>query len=120
MRLPRVLTRPLEERLLEDAHWRVREELARLATLEANLQRARARHEAALAEAARNGRPAARPLRLESVRFEDLRDAGLSVTQAARVLTVRDRGGLESLSDLGKVPGLSQKSRAMLRHRLSD
>ncbi len=43
---------------------------------------------------------------LNSATFEELREAGLSVTQATRILAYRERfGGYGSIEDLEKVPG---------------
>ena len=43
---------------------------------------------------------------LNSATFEQLREAGLSVTQATRILAYRERfGGYSSVEDLEKVPG---------------
>ena len=43
---------------------------------------------------------------LNSATFEELREAGLSVTQATRILAYRERfGGYSSVDDLEKVPG---------------
>src|SRR5690606_26036957 len=43
---------------------------------------------------------------LNSATFEELREAGLSVTQATRILAYRERfGGYDSVEDLEKVPG---------------
>lgn len=45
-------------------------------------------------------------LNLNHATFEQLREVGLSVTQATRVLAYRERfGGYDSLDDLDKVPG---------------
>ena len=45
---------------------------------------------------------------LNSATFEDLREIGLSVTQATRILNHRDREGrFETLEQLGQVPGMT-------------
>lgn len=50
--------------------------------------------------------------------FEDLRHLGLTITQAARVITLRDkRGGYDSLDDLDLVPGLPDALREELGRR---
>jgi DNA uptake protein ComE-like DNA-binding protein len=49
-----------------------------------------------------------RKIALNMASFEDLRAAGLSVTQSARLIAYRDvRGGYQSIEDLDDVPGLS-------------
>ena len=42
---------------------------------------------------------------LATANFEDLRNIGMSVTQAKRVLRYRDERGLNSIADLEQVPG---------------
>jgi len=127
--------------MVQDARERVRHELTQLAALEAKLRRAELHHEAQLAVGEpfdeRNGHgaspyhqeqlpldagpPAARQqLTLGSVSFEDLRDLGLSVTEATRVLMVRHRGELTRTSDLATVSGLSPVSRRTLERNLVD
>ncbi len=111
MRLPKRMTRPLEERMLKDAQWRVRGELAELAALQAKAKRAEESYKA-------NGRE--RPMTLATVTFEDLRDLGLSMTDSMRVLDSRYRGHLGGLGDLETVRGLSRKTRATLASALPE
>jgi hypothetical protein len=127
--------------MVQDARERVRHELTQLAALEAKLRRAELHHEAQLAVVDpvddRNGdgagryhqeqlpldtaAPAARPqLTLGSVSFEDLRDLGLSVTEATRVLMVRHRGELVRTADLAGVGGLSPAALQTLKRNLVD
>ena len=57
---------------------------------------------------------------LNSATFEELREAGLSVTQATRILAYRERfGGYSSVEDLEKVPGFPADLIESLRGRLS-
>ena len=56
---------------------------------------------------------AERPTELNSATFEQLRELGLSVTQAIRVVTYRERQhGFTSLDDLDGIPGMR---RSLLR-----
>jgi competence ComEA-like helix-hairpin-helix protein len=57
---------------------------------------------------------------LNSATFEELREAGLSVTQATRILAYRERfGGYGSVEDLEKVPGFPADLIESLRTRLT-
>lgn len=59
-------------------------------------------------------------LNLNSATFEELREAGMSVTQATRILAYRERfGGYGSVDDLEKVPGFPADLIESLRGRLS-
>ena len=123
----------------------VSHELARLTRLEHELERACMRYERAIAELdQRAGRlrlmhppaeqvvqtamaeptedelPVEKRVKLSSASFEDLRGLGLSMTQARRVLKLRDRGALQSPAGLDAVPGLPHKQRALLKLRLRD
>jgi len=52
--------------------------------------------------------------------FEALREAGLSVTQATRILAYRERfGGYGSVDDLEKVPGFPSELIDSLRGRIT-
>ncbi len=54
----------------------------------------------------------------ERASVEGLRGLGLSITQAARLVTNREaRGGFASLDELDAVPGLPAEQRAELRER---
>jgi hypothetical protein len=123
---------------------RVSEELQRLTRLEHELERACMRYERAIAELdqrasrLRLAHPPAEQIvqtvmaegdedglskkrvRLSSASFEDLRGLGLSITQARRMLKLRDRGALQSPAGLDAVPGLPHKQRALLKLRLRD
>jgi DNA uptake protein ComE-like DNA-binding protein len=58
-------------------------------------------------------------LELNTVTVEGLRGLGLSITQAARIVTRRDAtGGFGSLDELDEVPGIPSEQRAALRERL--
>lgn len=57
---------------------------------------------------------------LNSATFEQLREAGLSVTQATRILAYRERfGGYGSVDDLEKVPGFPSELIDSLRGRIT-
>ena len=57
---------------------------------------------------------------LNSATFEQLREAGLSVTQATRILAYRERfGGYSSVADLEKVPGFPADLIESLQGRIS-
>ena len=60
------------------------------------------------------------PMRLSEVGFEDLRSLGLSVTQAKRILALRDSGALDSTANLESVPGLPARQVAELKRVLRD
>jgi DNA uptake protein ComE-like DNA-binding protein len=63
--------------------------------------------------------PAGDRLDLNQAGFDELRAAGLSVTQANRVIAYRDRlGGYGSVDDLDKVPGFPRALLAELKDRL--
>jgi len=59
-------------------------------------------------------------LRLEDAGFDDLRSLGLSVTQAKRILALRDSGALDSTANLESVPGLPARQVAELKRVLRD
>ncbi len=59
-------------------------------------------------------------INLNSATFEELREAGLSVTQATRILAYRERfGGYNSVEDLEKVPGFPADLIDSLRGRIT-
>gem|GEM_PF-1193075 len=59
-------------------------------------------------------------INLNSATFEELREAGLSVTQATRILAYRERfGGYNSVEDLEKVPGFPADLIESLRGKLT-
>jgi DNA uptake protein ComE-like DNA-binding protein len=65
--------------------------------------------------AAEPGKPS-----LNAVSFDELRDLGMSVTQARRVIAYRDRGGgFKSLDELDSVPGFPKDFLAALKKRLT-
>ena len=118
----------------------VPDRVAEVTRLELELERACARYERAIAaldeHADRLEHPSAdeivrtamaEPLRgpehvvrLSSASFEDLRGLGLSVTQARRILKLRDGGALESTARLDSVPGIPGSQVAALKLRLID
>ena len=60
------------------------------------------------------------PLDINKASFQQLRDAGLSVTQATRVIAYRERqDGFGSIDDLESVPGFSKRFVADVRDRLT-
>lgn len=59
-------------------------------------------------------------INLNSATFEELREAGLSVTQATRILAYRERfGGYNAVEDLEKVPGFPPDLIESLRGRVT-
>ena len=125
----------------------VSNELARLTRLQFELERACMRYERAIAELderagrirlvhppaeqvvqsamaepteGEGGLPIEKRVRLSSASFDDLRGLGLSITQARRVLKLRDRGALQSPAGLDAVPGIPHRQRALLKLRLRD
>ena len=49
-------------------------------------------------------------INLNEAKFEELRELGMSVTQATRVITYRERhNGFDSLDELAAVPGLPRE-----------
>lgn len=57
-------------------------------------------------------------INLNTVTFEQLREQGLSVTQATRLLAHRERiGGFKSADDLDDVPGFPPEVLADLKSR---
>jgi DNA uptake protein ComE-like DNA-binding protein len=59
-------------------------------------------------------------INLNEASFEQLRDAGLSVTQTGRVLAHRERGGgFRSLDELDEIPGFSQDFLDRIKSRLT-
>ncbi len=102
-----------------------------LEALEARLpeldRRARMGDELAMALSRYGGRSEAEPLeggpleRLNGASFEQLRSMGLSVTQAARVIALRDgRRGFAAVDEVDQVPGLSADAAAELKRSLGD
>ena len=56
---------------------------------------------------------------LDVATFEQLREVGLSATQAARVIAARDLdGGFQRWEELDRIPGLSKATRRKLRDEL--
>ena len=56
---------------------------------------------------------------LNSASFEQLREVGLSTTQAARLIARRDRlGGFGSVAELEEIPGLPAATRQALADRV--
>lgn len=54
--------------------------------------------------------PASGPVNLNDASFEELRNAGLSVTQTGRVLAHRERGGgFSSVDELDEIPGFPRE-----------
>jgi Translation initiation factor IF-2, N-terminal region/Helix-hairpin-helix motif len=65
------------------------------------------------------GVPDGPTLSLTSIEFDELRDLGMSVTQAKRVLRYRDeRGGFRSLDELDNVPGFPKGFLTDVKRRL--
>jgi competence ComEA-like helix-hairpin-helix protein len=59
-------------------------------------------------------------INLNSADYEELREFGMSVTQAKRIVTYREKlGGFRSVDDLDQVPGLPKEFRADLKRRSS-
>ena len=60
------------------------------------------------------------PVDLNEVTYEELRALDLTMTQARRLLSYRDRrGGFSSLSDIDEVPGFPEYVREDLKRRVS-
>ena len=58
-------------------------------------------------------------LEANTATFEQLRAAGLSLTQSANLIRQREaQGGFRSLADLGRIPGLSQAARRTIGERI--
>ena len=56
---------------------------------------------------------------LNNATFEELRDAGLSVTQTGRVLAYRERsGGFGSVDELDSIPGFPKDFLMRIKERL--
>ena len=65
-------------------------------------------------------RPGKAPLSLASATFDDLRALGLSVTQAKRVLSFRERlDGFDSVDDLNHVPGFPKSLLSELKSQVT-
>jgi len=63
--------------------------------------------------------PEGEKVELNGATFEQLRDLGLSVTQATRVITYRERqSGFDSLDDLDSVPGMPKAFLRKVKPRL--
>jgi DNA uptake protein ComE-like DNA-binding protein len=61
----------------------------------------------------------ASPLDINKASFEQLREVGLSVTQATRVIAYRERRWFKSIDDLESVPGFPKRFLADVRDRLT-
>jgi competence ComEA-like helix-hairpin-helix protein len=60
------------------------------------------------------------PLDVNKATFEELRDLGMSVTEATRVIAYRERrDGFDSVDDLDTVPGVSTKLMSKIRDQLT-
>ena len=71
-------------------------------------------------QAAGTGGQAGGQMNLNTVTFEQLREQGLSVTQATRLLAHRERlGGFQSVDDLNQVAGFPQELLDDLKTRSS-
>ena len=58
------------------------------------------------------------PIALNSVTFEQLREQGLSVTQATRLLAHRERvGQFQSVDELDEIPGFAREFAEDLKRR---
>ncbi len=109
---------------INDAEQRAREAEQRARRMVADVARPRGRQ--AAAEPAPAEPPpepetasAQEPVSLSSASFEQLRAAGLSVTQTGRVLAHRERtGGFSSLEELTTIPGFPRELLDSLRGRL--
>ena len=80
----------------------------------------------ALAESAARGAVTAEAVKtdtgisIRAVTFDELRGFGLSMTQARRVIRLRDEGGLGAAADLDSVPGIPRDQLARLKTLLRD
>ncbi len=57
-------------------------------------------------------------INLQTASFEELRELGMSITQALRVLDYRERNGGFSVDDLDRVPGFSRDTRIAIKQKL--
>jgi DNA uptake protein ComE-like DNA-binding protein len=57
-------------------------------------------------------------INLQTASFEELRELGMSITQALRVLDYRERNGGFSIDDLDRVPGFSSDTRIAIKQKL--
>jgi hypothetical protein len=57
-------------------------------------------------------------LRLSTASFDELRELGMSVTQAKRVIRQREEGGFQTVDELERVPGFPKAFLAEVRDRL--
>ncbi|HET8592935.1 MAG TPA: helix-hairpin-helix domain-containing protein, partial [Solirubrobacterales bacterium] len=65
-------------------------------------------------------RPSGSPLDVNRATFEQLRDLGMSVTQATRVIAYRERqAGFDSVDELESVPGIPETFVSELKDRLT-
>ena len=101
---------------------RYRELRNRIGTVRESAPRTRARAEAG--EPATDERPAppaeGPPVDVNEANFEQLRQAGLSVTQATKVIAYRQRReGFESVDELETIPGFPKSYLDELKRRLS-
>jgi DNA uptake protein ComE-like DNA-binding protein len=64
--------------------------------------------------------PEGEPVRLAEADFDSLRELGMSVTQAKRLLRYRDERGLDSVAGLDDVPGFPRSFLDRLEGRLID
>ena len=56
---------------------------------------------------------------LSSASFEELRELGPDITQAKRLLSMREhRGGFDAIEELDEVPGLPEALRVALKQKL--
>jgi hypothetical protein len=114
---PEASTSSVEQKRIREAYEaRIAELSRRLEELERALRAANARASAAGASGNRDdhGR-----IELNTATVEGLRELGLSITQAARLVALREaRGGLASLDELDEVPGLPEAQRAALRGQI--
>ena len=63
--------------------------------------------------------PTAGAIAINTASYEQLRELGLSVTQAGRVLAHRERvGGFSSVEELEQIPGFPRAFLDELKHRL--
>ena len=113
---------------MEDYAWACEEraeeaerELARVRERAASMKQAAARASAIRYPASERAEGAGEAPNLNQISFEGMRTIGLSVNQAARVISVRDQlGGFESVESVNAVPGLPGEIREKLKDLGAD
>jgi DNA uptake protein ComE-like DNA-binding protein len=100
----------------EERAERAERELAQMLERAASMKQAAARAAAVQHPASESAEGAGEAPDLNQISFEGLRSLGLSVNQAARLISVRDQvGGFASVDGVDAVPGLPDEIREKLK-----